>query len=139
MLQLQLNVTVTVRLELRVNVQGLVLLLESHPDQLAKVEPFDAVAVRVRNSPLVKPTTQGEGLAQLNPAGELVTDPFPLPANATVSASPEEPLHLDVPSFTPFTGALPTITLPDLGLLGLSLKVAVTFPAPQPSVLVYVT
>ena len=51
------------------------------PDQPANEEPGAAVAVRLTSVPLGKSYEQIE--PQLIPAGELVTVPDPLPANAT--------------------------------------------------------
>jgi len=46
------------------------------------VEPADAVAVSVTAAPLVKPNEQVA--PQLIPAGELVTEPLPVPALVSV-------------------------------------------------------
>jgi hypothetical protein len=53
------------------------------PDHPAKVEPAFGVAVSVTAVPLANPAEQVE--PQLIPAGELVTDPVPVPALWTVS------------------------------------------------------
>jgi hypothetical protein len=67
-----LEVTPTVQLEPEV---------ESQPDQLAKVEPGAAVAVRVREVPLGTVTEQLEPQSMPPP----LTDPEPEPDFATVS------------------------------------------------------
>lgn len=56
------------------------------PDHPPKVDPAFAVAVSVTAVPLAKPAVQVE--PQVMPAGELLTEPLPLPESATVSCGP---------------------------------------------------
>jgi hypothetical protein len=75
-----LKVAVTLVLALTVTVQ--VVVPVQAPDQPAKVEPEEAVAVRVTEVPLLKVAAQVE--PQFIPAGVLVTVPVPVPAGVTV-------------------------------------------------------
>ena len=75
-----MNVAVTLVLALTVTVQ--VAVPVQAPDQPAKVEPEEGVAVRVTEVPLLKVAAQVE--PQLIPAGVLVTVPVPVPAGVTV-------------------------------------------------------
>ena len=77
-----MNVAVTEVLLDKVTVHVLV---PEHPppDQPAKVDPVLAVAVSVTAVPLAKLALHV--VPQVMPAGELLTDPAPVPANATVN------------------------------------------------------
>jgi hypothetical protein len=64
------------------------------PDHPPKVDPALAAAVSVTTVPLAKFAVQA--VPQLMPAGELVTEPLPLPDSATVSCGPLEAAVLNV-------------------------------------------
>jgi hypothetical protein len=74
------NVAVTLRAAVMLTVQVVVLPVQS-PDQLVNVDPAPGAAVRVTDVPLLKDAEHVE--PQLIPAGELVTEPEPVPASAT--------------------------------------------------------
>lgn len=84
------RVTAAPPLELKVAVTALAALIvteqvpvpEHAPLHPAKVDPVDAVAVRVTLAPLVKLALQM--LGQVMPEGLLVTEPDPVPASVTV-------------------------------------------------------
>jgi hypothetical protein len=99
-------------------------------DQPLKVDPAAAVGVRVIGTPLSNCAAQAP-LGQVMPAGVLVTDPLPVPANVTVSTAFEAlpPGHTElVGSFT-VTLAKP-ITMSLLDSVSL-LLLAVTPVIPQ--------
>jgi hypothetical protein len=76
------KVAATFRAALMVTVH-VVALPEQSPDQPAKVELPEAAAVSVTDVPSTNVALQVEG--HVIPAGELVTDPVPFPAEVTVS------------------------------------------------------
>ena len=85
-----MNETVTVRFPAIVTIQGFVL-PESQPIQLMDCDVPIAAAVSVTGVPVVNWLRQGAGLAQLRPAGELVTVPEPFPEKVSVRAGDEPP------------------------------------------------
>ncbi len=92
---------------------GFVVPGESHPVQLPKTDVPLGVAVRVTGVPVGNAcVTQGPGLEQLNPRGELTTDPDPFPWNVKVSAGLLLPLP-DPVKQTTFPVMYPVTTAPD--------------------------
>ncbi len=87
------------------------------PLQPAKVDPADAVAVKVTSVPLAKLALQV--LGQRMPAGLLLTEPDPVPAGVTVNAK------VDVVTVTV------TMLEVELGYVPLPMKVAVNELAPD--------
>jgi phage tail protein X len=103
-LLLELNVAVTALAAVMVTLH--VPVPEQAPLQPAKVDPADAVAVRVTTVPLVKLALQV--LGQVMPAGLLLTFPLPVPASVTVRAKVDA-LNVAV---TAFAAVMVTLQVP---------------------------